>query len=97
MRAMNIGDENTLTADKLMLSTAQYMGMKVVVSPHLVPAPKVQLSPDFKWCSDEFRASENAYLLKMFGTKEVCYMLNKGTIVMSPKHVAALKVAGIAP
>jgi hypothetical protein len=31
--------------------------------------PKLQLSPDFKWCTPEFRAETDRWLLERFGTK----------------------------
>ncbi len=42
-----------------------HMGMEVFEEPP--PPPTVQLSKDFKWCSDDFRAQTNVWLVERFG------------------------------
>jgi hypothetical protein len=66
-------------------------GIPVVENRHIQPVPVLQLSPNFKWCSEEFRAETNAWLLDLFGTKEVAYLVHGFGLVMHPKHVAMLK------
>jgi hypothetical protein len=79
-------------------------GMRIVESPHIVPVPKIQVSPSFKWCSEECRREMNAFLLDTFGTKEVAYIIDSSylsplgfpgrgmdTLVVNPKHVAMLR------
>lgn len=71
---------------------ATLFGMKVIVSPVIQPVPVLQISPDFKWCSDEFRAKHNAWLLERFGTKDVVYVMNGDTAVISPRHAAMIRL-----
>jgi len=93
MRKMNFGDSQTLTYDKMLLSVAQfgYGGMKVVVSDYLQPVPRIELSTEFKWCSEGFREKQNQWLLKMFGAKDVAYMMNDD-IIMTPIMASELSV-----
>ncbi|MEN6540851.1 MAG: hypothetical protein ABFC67_14685 [Mizugakiibacter sp.] len=65
--------------------------MKIVVSPLIKPVPVLQIDPHFKWCTDEYRAKHNAWLLERFGTKEVAFVLNGDTIAVSPQHAAMLR------
>lgn len=64
-------------------------GMDVRTSTLLRPVPKIQLSRDFN-CSDKVREDMNAWLLDMFGTKEVAYMFNN-TLVLSHETLRKLK------
>ena len=57
-------------------------GMNVRTSPLIQPVPKIQLSRDFN-CSEEFRENTNAWLLDMFGTKEVAYAFGNDLILTS--------------
>lgn len=84
-----------LTMDKMHLAAAQcgLYGMKIIVSPILAPVAKVEIASNFKWITDECRSNINQWLKETFGTKEVCYMLGKDTIVVSPKQAAALRNA----
>ncbi len=93
MRTMNLHDD-IMTVDKLLLTQARLNinGMRVVVSPLITPVPKIQIRADFKWCSDEFRANFNQWLLDEFGTKEVAYMISGGTIVISPCMANVLRI-----
>ena len=93
MRPMNLQDD-VMTVDKLLLAQAKMniCGMRVVVSPLVGPVPKIQIRPDFKWCSDEFRARFNKWLLDEFGTKEVAYMVSGGTVVVSPHMANVLRI-----
>jgi hypothetical protein len=68
----------------------QFRGMKIHVSPLIQPVPVLRLHPDVP-CSDAFRADMNNWLLKMFGKKDVAYMLGDGRVVLSPKHYAMLR------
>ena len=58
--------------------------------------PVLQLSEDFKWCTDEFRAKQNAYLLKVFGTRDISIVpknqvfMFRNSIIMRPEHTAML-------
>lgn len=94
MRKMDIRDD-TLTLDKMLLAGARLGlgGIKVQVSPLIKPVAKIQISHDFKYCSDDFRTTFNYWLEDTFGTKEVCYMFNRDTILVSPEQAAALKLA----
>lgn len=67
-----------------------FMGIRVIPSHFVQPVPKIQLSPDFEWCTPEFRAETNRWFLERFGTKEVAYMVN-GNFLMNPKQIAMLK------
>ena len=80
------------------MNTNTLLGLNIIESPHVQPVPVLQLRPQFVWCSDEFRAEMNAWLLEMFGTKEVMYVfdgralgLNSSGIFMNPKHIAMIK------
>lgn len=76
-----------------------FFGIKVVESPHVQPVPVLQLSPTFEWCTPEFRAKTNAWLLERFGTMEVAYFFNPRAlglagspgVLLNPKQVAMLK------
>lgn len=59
-----------------------------------VPAfvPVLQLHPDFEWCSDEFRAQMNAWLLQRFGTQMVAWHVG-GEIHCAPLVYRALRDA----
>jgi len=66
------------------------LGFPVYINPLLddLAPPKISISPDFKWCSDEFRAKHNAWLLERFGREEFvciktasCYFVNKATFL----------------
>ena len=58
--------------------------------------PVLQLSHDFKWCSNEFRIKQNKYLKERFGEKmNVLKMFNPVTgmenIVIHPANLVRLK------
>jgi hypothetical protein len=77
-----------------------FFGIKILPSEHVQPVPVLQLHPDFPWCTPEFRAKTNAWLLERFGTMEVAYMFDPRALglagspgfLMNPKHVAMLKM-----
>lgn len=69
-------------------------GMKIVESPYITEVPKLQLSYDFTACSDVARQVFNSWLRETFGTYLPCYVLDGNTVVMHPRHVAALRVQG---
>ena len=58
--------------------------------------PVLQLSEDFKWVTDEFRAKQNAYLLKLFGTRDISVVpknqvfMYGNNIIMRPEHTAMI-------
>ena len=58
-------------------------GMKVMTSALVQPVPVLQLSPDFNVCSDVFKTEMNRWLLEVFGTKEVMYIIGKDTLVLN--------------
>ena len=64
-------------------------GMNVRTSPLVQPVPKIQLSRDFN-CSEEFRENTNAWLLDMFGTKEVAYAFGND-LILTPATLVELK------
>lgn len=73
---------------------AALFDMQIIVSPLIKPVPVLQVSPDFQFCSDEFRRDMNAWLLEIFGEKEVCFLINGGSAVLvSPKQFATLRGA----
>lgn len=80
-----------------MTDIGTFYGMKILQSPLVTPVPVVQISPDFKWCSDELRCNLNAWLLETLGTKEVIYRVGKDTVIMSPRHFNFLKMQGYVP
>jgi len=45
-------------------------GRKVVVSPLLEAGPVIKIPDHFQWCTDEYRARHNKWLLERFGAKE---------------------------
>lgn len=65
-------------------------GVRVHVSP-LARRPVLQLSPDFEWCSPEFRAKQNAWLLQMFGERDMVVSLPDGSVMISPEMHRALR------
>ena len=66
-------------------------GMKVMTSALVRPVPVLQLSPDFNACTDTFKAEINQWLLEMFGTQEVMYMIGKDTLVLNQSMLAKIK------
>lgn len=93
MRPMNLGDEQTLTMDKLLLTQAKFQigGMKIIQSQFIEPEPVLQLDPKFEWCTPEFRAKTNAWLRERFGVRDVAYIMG-GNVFMNPRMAA--KVIG---
>lgn len=67
-----------------------FAGLKVVVNEYIKPVPYLQIAPDFKWCSDEFRAKHNAWLLERFGAYDPVYMIGRDTAVVSPAMMAKI-------
>ena len=66
-------------------------GMNVMTSTLVKPVPVLQLSPDFTACTDTFKSEMNQWLLEMFGTKEVMYMLGKDTLALNHAMLAKIK------
>ena len=71
-------------------------GMKVYEAPVKL-IPKIQISKDFKWCSDEFREKMDAELARKFGSHEEC-AIPKGmafmfhnNIVMRPESAMIIR------
>ena len=64
-------------------------GMRVIESPYITPVPTIQVRHDVPM-TDEGRAKMNAWLLEMFGTKEVAYIW-QNNIFMKPEHVVMLR------
>lgn len=68
-----------LTKESLIRSMAEVntlMGYKVYPSAAVKPVPNLQISPDFKHCSDKFRAEWNSWALERFGSREVAYLID---------------------
>ena len=65
-------------------------GMKIVESPLVLPVPVLKLRHNTP-VTDKFRTEMNQWLLDTFGEKEVFYLLNSDTAVVSPKHAARLR------
>lgn len=59
------------------------LGMKVTTSALVRPVPVLQISPGFDACTDEFRAEMNHWLLEMFGTKDVAYVIGGDKLVLN--------------
>ena len=60
--------------------------------------PKLQIRTEFKYCSDEFRAEMDSWLLGMFGAEEECpipkdtyFMLGDYGILARPEGIVNLK------
>lgn len=68
-------------------------GMNVRTSSLVQPVPVLKLSADFKHISDEFRSEIDAWLLDMFGAKEVAYMIGGNTLVLNSEMLNKLKQA----
>lgn len=68
-------------------------GFTVVSSPFLEPAPKLQVSPSFEWCTDEARRGMNEWLLARFGRRSYAMLMNRidGKLYVDPKTMAMLK------
>lgn len=64
-------------------------GLKIVQSPICTPVPRVQLSSDYTAGTEEGIASMNAWLLMMFGTKEVAFR-SGDTCYVSPRVYSQL-------
>ena len=68
-----------------------FMGIPIKTS-NLIPEkqPTIELSLGVN-VSDEFRKKTNAWYIKMFGYKTVCYMVGD-TMTMNPKTFAKLEM-----
>ena len=51
------------------------MDIPIHINNHLVPIPKLEIKPTFKWITDKGRTTMNKYLLDTFGTKEPYYIV----------------------
>ena len=67
----------------------QHIGEIPVISIPLNIVPKIQISPDFKWCTDEFRDEMDGWLIRMFGCydrtpvpKGQAYMIDNGMLAV---------------
>ena len=67
------------------------MGMKVATSNLIRPVPVLQLSYNFTACTDTLKAEMNRWLLEMFGTREVAYVIGKDQMVLSHAMLMELK------
>ena len=67
-----------------------FCGMKIIEAPEY---PVLQLSNNFQWCSDDFRADMNMWLLKTFGTRS---LVPKGTAYILAGRYAIMRSEGIA-
>lgn len=71
-------------------------GVRVIESPLISPVPKIQISPQFQWCTPEFRAEYDKWLLDRFGTKQVAYMFSgplKDTFAVGPGGMDVIRRA----
>ena len=66
-------------------------GMNVMTSTLVKPVPVLQLSSDFTACTEQFKYEMNQWLLDMFGTKDVMYVIDNNTLVMNNKMLDKLK------
>ena len=81
--------ERRVGRERMMMTTL--FGMNVMTSALVRPVPVLQLSPDFNACTDTFKAEINRWLLEMFGTKEVMYVIGKDTLVMNHAMLEKVK------
>lgn len=58
------------------------LGIKVYEAPE--PQPVIQIPDEFKFCSDEFRAKHNLWLLETFGRREP--IVPKGRALFSTSY-----------
>lgn len=73
-------------------------GMRIMISPHIKPTPRVQCSIDYPG-TESGKAAMNAWLLERFGVKHVAYvvdprflgMLGDKVIVTSTADAAVIK------
>lgn len=80
------------------LATSHTFGGFKVIRSHRIPdeSPVIQMHPNCDpqglWCTSEFRAKTNAWLLDRFGTQPVAYFLTKEqAIVMSHRMSARIE------
>jgi len=75
MRKLDLGDEETLTADRLFLQTARFgfSAIKVMIDPRIKPVAKVKLQVGSHCCSDQFRSDMNDWLRDWFGVEYPVY------------------------
>lgn len=72
-----------------------FMGFRVVVDHNIKPLPKLKISDDFEWVTDEFRRETNAMYLERFGEYEPSYLVNNETYIVSPRAYKALQEQSI--
>lgn len=73
------------------MTDMQFHGMRVVVSSFIPVVPKVSLSADFIAASEACVRDMNAWLLAMFGTREMSMVVGDRTLVVGPKTYDRLK------
>jgi hypothetical protein len=72
-----------------------YMGMRVVAH-DLPPEPVLQISPDFPYCSPEFRRGWDAWALERFGTVDRIFQFRnpidgRGVLAVPRRVMEALR------
>lgn len=82
----------TLPSGTGLMTEHTFGGIKVVRS-HLIPdeSPVIQMHPscDPLWCTPEFRAKTNAWLLERFGTQPVAYFFTKEQAIAMSHRMSA--------
>jgi hypothetical protein len=84
----------TLQSGTGLVSEHTFGGFKLIRH-HLIPdeAPVLQMHPDCDpqglWCTPEFRARTNAWLLNRFGTQPVAYFFTKEQAIAMSHRMAA--------
>lgn len=68
-------------------------GLKIVESHNIFPVPRMQVSAEFERLqSPELVAETNKWMHEFFGTYLPVYIYNGENIIMSPKHMAMLRL-----
>lgn len=70
---------------------SHYCGFQIVQSHHIRPLiPKLELNPDFEYCTSEFRGEINDWLYEMFGGRGMLFYRAGDKIITHPDNVNAL-------
>jgi hypothetical protein len=62
-----------------------------VIEHRAPPEPVLQITPDFPYVSDRFRAEWNAWARERFGVKEQPIYILNGNILANPRQVVQLR------
>jgi len=70
---------------------SQLFGKPIMLDDNLTKRPVIQLDPNFKWCTPEFRAERNQWLADVFGYHHAVIDTGDMIIMSSEAYLAIRK------